>query len=102
MVRLDPKGGGCQRWPVYSWKPYDKLSLVIYFRSQARQADLTLPCADAYYGSLTAYGVRSVESLMQLTMQDYGVVGVHSMEDRKSNFIFILSFLLTCFPPIST
>ncbi|KAJ3305122.1 Kinesin-like protein kif24 [Kappamyces sp. JEL0829] len=38
---------------------------------------------DAYYGSLTAYGVRSVESLMQLTMQDYGVVGVHSMEDRK-------------------
>jgi hypothetical protein len=39
---------------------------------------------DAYYGSLTAYGVRSVESLMQLTMQDYGVVGVHSMEDRKS------------------
>ena len=38
---------------------------------------------DTYYSGLVAYGVRSVDSLMQLTMQDYGVVGVHSMDDRK-------------------
>ena len=60
------------------------------FLETLRQAELgnALPQKDAYYGSLTAYGVRSVESLMQLTMQDYGVVGVHSMEDRKSKPVF--------------
>ncbi|KAJ3318539.1 Kinesin-like protein kif24 [Boothiomyces sp. JEL0866] len=51
------------------------------FLETLRQAEL-----DAYYSSLTAYGVRSVESLMQLTMQDYGVVGVNSMEDRKTDY----------------
>ncbi|KAJ2999571.1 Kinesin-like protein kif24 [Globomyces sp. JEL0801] len=51
------------------------------FLETLRQAEL-----DAYYSSLTAYGVRSVEALMQLSMQDYGVVGVHSMEDRKTDF----------------
>jgi hypothetical protein len=61
------------------------------FLETLRQADLGLIgiMLDAYYSSLTAYGVRSVEALMQLTMQDYGVVGVHSMEDRKSNLSLI-------------
>ena len=49
-----------------------------------RQSEL-----DSYYGSLTAYGVRSLESLTMLTMQDYGVVGVQSMEDRKKMFQLI-------------
>ncbi|KAJ3259390.1 hypothetical protein HK103_002293 [Boothiomyces macroporosus] len=58
------------------------------FLETLRQAELgnRIINADAYYSSLTAYGVRSVESLMQLTMQDYGVVGVNSMEDRKTDY----------------
>lgn len=49
-----------------------------------RQSDLgNAANTDSYYSSLTAYGVRSVDSLVQLTMQDYGVIGVQSMEDRK-------------------
>jgi hypothetical protein len=55
------------------------------FLETLRQAELGISIftPDTYYGNLTAHGVRSVEALMQLTMQDYGAVGVHSMEDRK-------------------
>ncbi|KAH6595118.1 hypothetical protein BASA50_006104 [Batrachochytrium salamandrivorans] len=58
--------------------------------SQANLLD-TLQVADLepYYSSLTAFGIKSVDQLMTLTMQDYGVLGVQSMEDRKSMFQLI-------------
>ncbi len=40
--------------------------------------------AEKYYGNLTNFGVQTLDSLTQLTMQDYGLIGLHSMEDRKS------------------
>eukprot|EP00842_Homolaphlyctis_polyrhiza_P005163 jgi/Hompol1/5648/HPOL_002015-RA len=45
---------------------------------------LRVASLDGYYSNLTAFGVKNVEQLMGLTMQDYGVVGVQSMEDRKT------------------
>jgi hypothetical protein len=39
-----------------------------------------------YHGNLTAFGIDSLQSLVLLTMQDYAVVGVSSMDDRKSMF----------------
>ncbi|KAL5032616.1 hypothetical protein BDEG_20706 [Batrachochytrium dendrobatidis JEL423] len=51
----------------------------------------TLQLADLepYYSNLTAFGIKSVDQLMTLTMQDYGVLGVQSMEDRKKLFQLI-------------
>ena len=54
--------------------------MAALFLETLRQSDL-----ESYYPSLIAYGVGSLDSLAQLTMQDYGVIGVHSMEDRKRN-----------------
>ncbi|TPX63285.1 hypothetical protein SpCBS45565_g06716 [Spizellomyces sp. 'palustris'] len=39
---------------------------------------------DQYYSNFSCFGINNVDSLLQLTMQDYAIVGVHSMEDRKS------------------
>ncbi|KAJ3005846.1 Kinesin-like protein kif24, partial [Thoreauomyces humboldtii] len=41
---------------------------------------------DQYFGNFSVVGINDVETLVQLTMQDYGIVGVHSMEDRKPEF----------------
>ncbi|KAI9209156.1 P-loop containing nucleoside triphosphate hydrolase protein [Polychytrium aggregatum] len=49
-----------------------------------RRADL-----EQYYGNLAAFGVTSIDTLTQLTMQDYAMVGVHSMEDRKSTSLLL-------------
>ncbi|KAI8912938.1 hypothetical protein DFJ77DRAFT_62145 [Powellomyces hirtus] len=38
---------------------------------------------DQYYSNFSVVGINDVETLVQLTMQDYGIVGVHGMEDRK-------------------
>jgi hypothetical protein len=58
--------------------------MTTLFLDTLRQAQL-----DDYYTSLTAYGVRSNDSLVKLTMQDYGAVGVTSIEDRKKLFQLI-------------
>ncbi|KAJ3333415.1 hypothetical protein HDU76_008439 [Blyttiomyces sp. JEL0837] len=39
---------------------------------------------EQFYDNFIAFGIDSMQKLVQLTMQDYGVVGVVSMEDRKS------------------
>ncbi|KAI8619614.1 hypothetical protein BC830DRAFT_737747 [Chytriomyces sp. MP71] len=44
---------------------------------------LTKAGLDHYLDNFTAFGIDSLQSLTLLTMQDYGVVGVSSMEDRK-------------------
>ncbi|KAJ3109092.1 Kinesin-like protein kif24 [Phlyctochytrium planicorne] len=44
---------------------------------------------ESYYENLTAFGIDSLQSLVMLTMQDYGIVGVSSMEDRKRLFQLI-------------
>ncbi|KAI9344932.1 P-loop containing nucleoside triphosphate hydrolase protein [Obelidium mucronatum] len=54
------------------------------FASTLRTAGL-----DHYYDNFTAFGIDSLQSLTLLTMQDYGVVGVSSMEDRKRLFQLI-------------
>ncbi|KAI8829020.1 hypothetical protein BJ741DRAFT_396457 [Chytriomyces cf. hyalinus JEL632] len=44
---------------------------------------------DHYFDNFMAFGIDSLQSLTLLTMQDYGVVGVSSMEDRKRLFQLI-------------
>ena len=44
---------------------------------------------DKYYGNLTSFGVQNLDALTQLTMQDYGHIGLHSMEDRKRKKLFL-------------
>ncbi|KAJ3074086.1 Kinesin-like protein kif24 [Podochytrium sp. JEL0797] len=44
---------------------------------------------DHYHDNFTTFGIDSLQSLTLLTMQDYGVVGVSSMEDRKRLFQLI-------------
>jgi hypothetical protein len=48
---------------------------------------LRLADLDSYFSGLDAFGVRSIEALTQLTMQDYGVIGVQTMDDRKSTYL---------------
>jgi hypothetical protein len=50
--------------------------------------------SEQYYGSLTAFGVNSIDTLTTLTMQDYSHVGITSMDDRKSKPCIIISSLL--------
>ncbi|KAI8802575.1 hypothetical protein BJ742DRAFT_537298 [Cladochytrium replicatum] len=54
------------------------------FADTLRRADL-----QGYYSTMSSFGVNSVDALLQLTMQDYSAVGVHSMEDRKRLFQLI-------------
>ena len=55
---------------------------------------LKITLTDKYYGNLTSFGVQNLDALTQLTMQDYGHIGLHSMEDRKSEFLFTMWFKL--------
>ncbi|KAH6580139.1 hypothetical protein BASA61_009830 [Batrachochytrium salamandrivorans] len=83
----------CGGFPEYNslfrFRPFIAMT-SIGTTSQANLLD-TLQVADLepYYSSLTAFGIKSVDQLMTLTMQDYGVLGVQSMEDRKSMFQLI-------------
>ncbi|KAH9255041.1 hypothetical protein BASA81_006986 [Batrachochytrium salamandrivorans] len=78
----------CGGFPEYNslfrFRPFIAMT-SIGTTSQANLLD-TLQVADLepYYSSLTAFGIKSVDQLMTLTMQDYGVLGVQSMEDRKT------------------
>ncbi|KAI8826217.1 P-loop containing nucleoside triphosphate hydrolase protein [Fimicolochytrium jonesii] len=56
---------------------------------------------EQYYSNFSVVGINDVETLVQLTMQDYGIVGVHSMEDRKRKFQLI-QMLKTEFPSLNT
>lgn len=56
------------------------------FLETLKRADL-----DSYYPNLTCYGINSIESLCEMSMQDYGIVGIHNMEDRKRLFQLIQS-----------
>ncbi|ORX96919.1 kinesin-domain-containing protein [Basidiobolus meristosporus CBS 931.73] len=49
-----------------------------------RQADL-----EHYYPSFAANGITTIEELSKVTMQDYGTLGVNSMDDRKRLFQLI-------------
>ncbi|KAK9729069.1 hypothetical protein K7432_000582 [Basidiobolus ranarum] len=49
-----------------------------------RQADL-----EHYYPSFAANGIATIEELSKVTMQDYGTLGVNSMDDRKRLFQLI-------------
>ncbi|KAJ3411834.1 Kinesin-like protein kif24 [Chytridiales sp. JEL 0842] len=42
---------------------------------------------EAYHDNLKAFGIDSLQQITLLTMQDYGVVGVSSMEDRKRLYL---------------
>ncbi|KAJ3148782.1 Kinesin-like protein kif24 [Geranomyces michiganensis] len=54
---------------------------------------------DQYYNNFTVVGINDVDTLVQLTMQDYGIVGIHGMEDRKTKFPNLNSTSPTAFPP---
>ncbi|KAJ3252541.1 Kinesin-like protein kif24 [Chytriomyces hyalinus] len=48
---------------------------------------------DHYLDNFMAFGIDSLQSLTLLTMQDYGVVGVSSMEDRKRERVCLFQLI---------
>ncbi len=62
------------------------MTSLLFETLRLAELGMALIYAESYYSNLNAFGIRSIESLTQLTMQDYGVIGVSSMDDRKRTY----------------
>ncbi|GAA5801996.1 hypothetical protein HPULCUR_007456 [Helicostylum pulchrum] len=56
---------------------------------------------DQYYNSFLSYGVSHLDALAQISMQDYGSLGINSIQDRKRLFQLVQTLRQQDLMPVS-